>query len=59
MLFRSRLTVDTPDDFKLVSEIFQRLYPANPRFRLADILKLMREHPELRGINSHVRQKAV
>ena len=54
-----RLTVDTPDDFKLVSEIFQRLYPANPRFRLADILKLMREHPELRGINSHVRQKAV
>lgn len=54
-----RLTVDTPDDFKLVSEIFQRLYPANPRFRLADILKLMREHPELRAINSHVKQKAV
>ncbi|MEQ2009123.1 MAG: glycosyltransferase family protein [Limisphaerales bacterium] len=54
-----RLTVDTPDDFKLVSEIFQRLHPANPRFRLADILKLMREHPELRSINSHVRQKAV
>lgn len=54
-----RLTVDTPDDFKLVSEIFQRLYPTNPRFRLADILKLMREQPELRVINSHVRQKAV
>lgn len=54
-----RLTVDTPDDFKLVSEIFQRLYPTNPRFRLADILKLMREHPELRAINSHVRQKTV
>ena len=30
-----------------------------PRFRLADILKLMREHPELRAINSHVKQKAV
>ncbi|KAF0180027.1 MAG: spore coat polysaccharide biosynthesis protein SpsF [Limisphaerales bacterium] len=54
-----RLTVDTPDDFKLVSEIFQRLYPTNPRFRLADILKLMREHPELRAINSHVKQKSV
>lgn len=54
-----RITVDTPDDFKLVSEIFQRLYPTNPRFRLADILKLMREHPELRAINSHVRQKVV
>lgn len=54
-----RLTVDTPDDFRLVSEIFQRLYPTNSRFRLADILKLMREHPELRSINSHVKQKAV
>ncbi len=54
-----RLTVDTPDDFKLVSEIFQRLYPANPRFRLADILQLMRKHPELRAINSHVTQKPV
>lgn len=54
-----RLTVDTPDDFRLVSEIFQRLYPVNPRFRLADILKLIREHPELRAINSHVKQKAV
>lgn len=54
-----RLTVDTPDDFKLVSEIFQRLYPANPRFGLSDILRLMREHPELRAINSHIRQKAV
>lgn len=54
-----RLTVDTPDDFKLVSEIFQHLYPANPRFSLADILKLMRENPELRAINSHVKQKAV
>ena len=53
-----RLTVDTPDDFKLVTEIFERLYPANPRFRLADILRLMREHPELRAINSHIRQKA-
>lgn len=54
-----RLTVDTPDDFKLVSEIFQRLYPANPRFGLSDILRLMREHPELRAINSHVKQKSV
>lgn len=52
-----RLTVDTPEDFRLVSEIFRRLYPANPRFGLAEIVDLLRQHPELREINDGIRQK--
>jgi len=52
-----RWTVDEEDDFKLVKEIYSRLYPTKPKFRMNDILKLMEEHPELPEINRHVHQK--
>lgn len=52
-----RLTVDTPEDFRLVSEIFHRLYPANPQFGLAEIVDLLRQNPKLREINAGIRQK--
>jgi spore coat polysaccharide biosynthesis protein SpsF len=55
----ARLTVDTPEDFALVTEIFERLYPSKPDFSLADILGLLAAHPELRGMNQDVRQKTV
>jgi len=54
-----RLTVDTPEDYELVSRIYQELYPIDPRFTLHDILTLMNRYPELDTINNHVRQKAV
>jgi spore coat polysaccharide biosynthesis protein SpsF len=55
----ARLTVDTPEDFALITAIFERLYPSKPDFSLADILGLLAAHPELRGMNQDVRQKAV
>ena len=54
-----RLTVDEPDDYRLIRTIFERLYPRKPDFDLVDILALLRREPELAAINSHVRQKAV
>lgn len=56
---RLRLTVDTPDDYELVTRVYQRLYPADPAFGLADILTLFEREPELATLNQHVRQKAV
>jgi len=35
-----RWTVDTPEDFEFVSRVFYMLYPTNPRFEQADILRL-------------------
>lgn len=52
-----RLTVDTNEDFQLVEKIYEVLYPKNPKFSLYDILKLVREEPELKEINRHIRQK--
>ncbi len=52
-----RWTVDEPDDYRLMTLIYQRLYPTNPKFRLSDILRLMEQDHTLQTINAHVHQK--
>jgi spore coat polysaccharide biosynthesis protein SpsF len=51
-----RWTVDTPEDFELVSLILEALYPSNPDFRMADVVALLDTHPEWRELNRQVRQ---
>ena len=52
-----RWTVDTSEDFDLVSPIIEALYPQNPRFGIKDILALLQKNSAWRDINTHVRQK--
>jgi spore coat polysaccharide biosynthesis protein SpsF len=54
-----RLTVDAIEDFALVSEVFQCLYPTRPSFGLRDVVELFASRPELIEINRHISQKAV
>lgn len=54
-----RWTVDTPEDFELVSRILKTLYPRNPRFTMSDVLDLLGQHPDWIEINRHVAQKRV
>lgn len=54
-----RLTVDTPEDFALVSAVFEALYPTNPAFGLAEILGYLDSNPELLDLNRNIQQKAV
>jgi spore coat polysaccharide biosynthesis protein SpsF (cytidylyltransferase family) len=42
-----------------VREVYQRLYPSNPAFTLADVLQLLDQQPGLAAINRHTPQKAV
>jgi spore coat polysaccharide biosynthesis protein SpsF len=58
-LSRQRWTVDTPEDFELISRLLERLYPAKPQFGMSDVLELLAEHPEWSAINQHIQQKAV
>ena len=46
-----RWTVDEPEDFELVDEIYTALYPRNAAFATADILAYLEQHPELKTIN--------
>lgn len=52
-----RLTVDTPEDFRLIQEIFKRLYKPGKIIELREVIGLLKQHPELREINKNVGQK--
>lgn len=53
-----RLTVDTPEDFAMVTRVFDELYAPGEVFPLADIVDLCRRCPEIPAINADVLQKA-
>jgi spore coat polysaccharide biosynthesis protein SpsF len=52
-----RLTVDTPEDFDLVTRIFDELYEPGKVMPLREVLALCRRRPELPALNAHVRQR--
>jgi len=47
-----RWTVDYPEDFEFIKLIYENLYAENPNFTMDDILKLLKQKPELLKINS-------
>ena len=58
-LSRQRWTVDTAQDFELVSRIIEALYPLKPEFTMVDVLSLLERHPQWVKINAQVVQKTV
>jgi spore coat polysaccharide biosynthesis protein SpsF len=48
------LEVDTAEDFKVISTIYESLYPSNPHFLLPHIIEFLREYPELAALNRSV-----
>lgn len=52
-----RLTLDTPEDWLLTNEIYDKIYTADHDFKLEDVIKLLREDKRLYEINKHVIQK--
>ena len=51
-----RLTVDEPQDFELVKQIYEALYPHDPAFTTDDILELLKARPGLVAINRGTRR---
>lgn len=52
-----RWTVDTIEDFNLISRFITTLYPENPAFGFYDCLALVEKNPALQRINAHIEQK--
>lgn len=48
------LVLDTPADLRLLTAIYEALYPVKPAFELRDVLELLRVRPELAAINRDV-----
>ncbi|GAA0318739.1 hypothetical protein GCM10008967_06640 [Bacillus carboniphilus] len=54
-----RWTLDTEEDFKLINEIYNRLYKGNHDFYLQEIIDIFKQEPKLFSINAHIEQKKV
>ncbi|MBI4685898.1 MAG: glycosyltransferase family protein [Nitrospirae bacterium] len=53
-----RWTVDEPEDFQLVTQIFEALYSNGKIFTMKDILEYIEKRPELKTMNAmHVRNE--
>jgi len=48
------VTLDTPEDFKVICTVLERLTPINPQFTIADVVSFLTEHPEICRINQHI-----
>lgn len=49
-----RWTLDEQPDFELIKEVYERLYPENPKFGWKDVLALVTRIPRLTDINRHI-----
>ncbi len=54
-----RLTLDTPEDYRLIKKIYEELYKGKHNFYLEDIIKLLIKNPKLKAINKNIKQKKV
>ena len=54
-----RWTVDTAEDFALVSSLIGALYPVLPRFGLWEMVAWLKGHPEISALNAHIEQKTL
>ncbi len=52
-----RLTLDTKEDYQLISAVYEELYPKNPDFSAEDAVAFLKDRPDLVAINSGVKQK--
>jgi len=51
-----RLTLDTREDYALISAVYDELYPKNPDFSADDVVAFLKTRPDLVALNSSVKQ---
>lgn len=51
-----RLTLDTPEDYKLISTLYDALYDSDPYFGLDAVVEYLRRHPDLIALNRNVEE---
>jgi spore coat polysaccharide biosynthesis protein SpsF len=55
-----RWTLDTKEDFQLISNIYDKLYlKKGNQFNMSDILNLYKKYPKLLKVNENIRQKEI
>lgn len=54
-----RWTLDTQEDFKLISTIYEKFYRGKHNFYMKDIINFLSKHPQIACINQHIEQKKI
>lgn len=54
-----RICTDLKEDYDVIAAIYEGLYPKNPAFTARDIMKFLKDRPELALKNAHIQQKKV
>ena len=57
LFIKERWTVDYPEDFEFVKEIFENLYDDGKIFHMSDILELLKKQVYIKKINEHLVEK--
>ncbi len=52
-----RVTLDTKEDYLVLTKIFEELYPNNSDFSAEDVVELMRRHPEWVVLSSQIKHR--
>ena len=52
-----RLTLDTAEDYKLISAVYDALYAKNTDFSAEDVVNFLKQRPDLVSLNSAIVQK--
>ncbi len=55
-LNQMRWTVDEPQDYDFIRQIYETLYPSNTDFAMEDILRLLEHKPEMLSINQGIQR---
>jgi len=50
-----KLTVDTPEDLRLIREIYKKLYSGNDAIEMRQVIQFLDKRPDLVAINSDIR----
>lgn len=51
-----RWTLDEPEDYEFIRQVFDHLFDNKPGFTMKDVLDLLNSHPELQKINSKIQR---
>lgn len=52
-----RLTLDTPEDYAVISVVYDMLYPKNPDFSTEDVVTFLKTRPDIVAINNKIAQR--
>lgn len=52
-----QVTLDTPEDYRVLRSVFETLMPRTPHFTTKDVIGLLNERPDLAAINRLIKRK--